>query len=451
MNNLLTAERKFRIEEIFILALPAIIEMGLNTMLNLADTLMIGRIIGKEGLSAAGFANQIIFTFIYIFSSFNAGATAMIARSYGEKNYRRLNKILAQNISLNLIIGIIIFIISVTMSRSILNIYDFSEQVLSLGTTYLKTVSFSLPFLFFSFAAAAGLRGSGNTKTPMYITGTANLINIAGNYVLITGYSIFPEMGIAGAALSTTISRGIATVLYLWFIFKSNNKIRLSISNMKLSKKIIQPLWRFSYAAGLEQFSMQLSFFINGIIITQLQTTSEAAYRILINVEAISYMPAVGMAIATTTLVGKHLGEKNPEESLKTGFTAAIMGIIWGLFIGIIFFVIPVPIIKIFTTDAEVVATSIYTLHIAGINQAPLAFLIILCGALRGTGDTRGVMIITAIRLWLMFIPLSYYFTIVLAKGIVGTWYAEFICFIIFSIVAGRRFYKMKWAEIRMF
>src|SRR6056297_2430003 len=112
MKNLLTKERKFRIEEILILALPAIIEMGLNTMLNLADTLMIGRIIGKEGLSAAGFANQIIFTFIYIFSSFNAGATAMIARSYGEKNYRRLNKIMGQNLSLNTIIGIGVFFIT---------------------------------------------------------------------------------------------------------------------------------------------------------------------------------------------------------------------------------------------------------------------------------------------------------------------------------------------------
>src|SRR6056297_2228325 len=204
MKNLLTKERKFRIEEILILALPAIIEMGLNTMLNLADTLMIGRIIGKEGLSAAGFANQIIFTFIYIFSSFNAGATAIIARSYGEKNYQKLNKVMAQNISLNLIIGLIIFILSLTMARNILNIYDFSKQVLNLGTTYLRIISFSLPFMFFSFAVAAGLRGAGDTKTPMYITGAANILNIFGNYVLITGYSIFTEMGIAGAALSTT-------------------------------------------------------------------------------------------------------------------------------------------------------------------------------------------------------------------------------------------------------
>ncbi len=436
MISFITEKRKIRIEEILILALPAIIEMGLNTMLNLADTLMISRIIGKEGLSAAGFANQIIFTFIYIFSSFNAGATAIIARSYGEKNYQKLNKVMAQNISLNLIIGLIIFILSLTMARNILNIYDFSKQVLNLGTTYLRIISFSLPFMFFSFAVAAGLRGAGDTKTPMYITGAANILNIFGNYVLITGYSIFTEMGIAGAALSTTISRAIATILYFWVISHGKNNIKLRIPLMKLSKKIIQPLWRLSYAAGLEQFSMQLSFFINGIIISQLNTTSEAAYRILINIEAISYMPAIGMSIATATLVGKYIGEKNPGESLKTGFTAAGMGIIWGILIGIIFFTVPVSIIKIFTTDPGVIASSVHTLHIAGINQAPLAFLIILCGALRGSGDTKGVMVITAMRLWLMFIPLSYYFTIILAKGVAGTWYAELICFITFSIIA---------------
>ncbi len=445
------SKHRVKITEILILALPAIIEMALNTLLNLADTLMISRIIGKSGLSAAGFANQIIFTFIYIFSSFNAGATAMVARSYGERNYRRLNKIFAENITLNLIIGLIIFVFTLTMTRNILSFFDFSEQVFVLSTAYLKTISWSIPFMFFSFAVAAGLRGAGDTRTPMYITGTANILNIIGNYVLITGYGIFPEMGITGAALSTVISRGIGSAAYLCMILKGKSKIKLNLPEMKLTKKIIQPLWHFSYAAGLEQFSMQLSFFIIGIVISQLPTTSEAAYRILINVEAISYMPAIGMAIATATLTGKYLGEENPDESMKTGLMAAGMGIIWGLFIGVIFFIIPVPIIKIFTLETEVIAESVYTLHIAGINQAPLAFLIIICGALRGTGDTRGVMIINALRLWLVFLPLAYYFIIILDKGVAGAWFAELIAFTTFSIIAYRRFRKMKWAEITIF
>ncbi|HKL12687.1 MAG TPA: MATE family efflux transporter [Halanaerobiales bacterium] len=447
----LTENSKIRAKKIFILALPAILEMSLNTMLGVADTLMISRIIGKEGLAAVGFANQIFFTLIFIFSSFNAGATAMIARSYGEKNYQRLNKIMGQNLTLNTSIGVVVFFLTFIFAGNILSVYDITAQVKTLGVTYLKIVSFSQLFMFISFAMAASLRGAGDTKTPMYITGSANILNIIGNYVLMTGFGIFPEMGMAGAALSTTISRMLAAIAYIFVIFNVKQKLQLKVSNLKLSKEIIRPLWKFSYAAGLEQLSMQLAFFLNGIIVSMLSTTSEAAFRILINIESISFMPAIGTSIATATLVGKHLGEKNPRESLKTGFTAASMGVIWGLFMGMIFILFPTPIISIFTTESVVLDASLRTLRIAGINQAPLAFMIIMAGALRGTGDTKGVMIITAMRLWLLFVPLTYLFTILLNQGVTGVWYAEISSFVVFSFVIFKRFRAMEWTEIRMF
>ncbi|MGM0444918.1 MAG: MATE family efflux transporter [Bacillota bacterium] len=447
----LTNNSKIRAKNILILALPAILEMSLNTMLGVADTLMISRIIGKEALAAVGFANQIFFTLIFVFSSFNAGATAMIARSYGEKNYSRLNKIMGQNLSLNTLIGIGVFFITYSFAGNIMSVYDITPQVRSLGITYLKVVSFSQFFMFISFAMAASLRGAGDTKTPMFITGSANILNIIGNYVLMTGFWIFPNMGIAGAALSTTISRLLASIAYIIVVFNIKEKMQLRLQNLKLTKEILKPLWKFSYAAGLEQLSMQAAFFLNGIIISMLATTSEAAFRILINIESISFMPAIGTGIATATLVGKNLGENNPEESLKTGFTAAALGVFWGLFMGIIFILFPEPIIRIFTTETEVVEASIKTLRIAGFNQAPLAFMIIMAGALRGTGDTKGVMIITAMRLWLVFVPLTYLFTIYLNQGVTGVWYAEITSFVVFSIVIYKRFYAMEWTEIKMF
>src|SRR6056297_722230 len=447
----LTENSKIRAKKIFILALPAILEMSLNTMLGVADTLMISRIIGKEGLAAVGFANQIFFTLIFIFSSFNAGATAMIARSYGEKNYQRLNKVMGQNLTLNTSIGVVVFFLTFIFAGNILSVYDITPQVKSLGVTYLKIVAYSQLFMFISFAMAASLRGAGDTKTPMYITGSANILNIIGNYVLMTGFWIFPDMGIAGAALSTTISRILASIAYIFIVFNIKEKLQLKFENLKLTKEILQPLWNFSYAAGLEQLSMQLAFFLNGIIVSMLSTTSEAAFRILINIESISFMPAIGISIATATLVGKHLGEDDPQESLHTGFTAAVIGILWGIIMGIIFFIFTEPIIRIFTTETVVINASLKTLKIAGINQAPLAFMIIMGGALRGSGDTKGVMMITAMRLWLVFVPLTYLFTILLNQGVVGVWYAEITSFSIFSLVILKRFKEMEWAQIKMF
>lgn len=448
---MLGKERKDLIKSIYILAIPAIMEMALNTLVGLADTLMISRIIGKEGLAAVGFANQIIFTLIFIFSSFNAGATAMIARSYGEKNYKRLNKIAGQNLTLNFTIGIIVFLLSLFYARNILRVFDISEMVLGMGTSYLKYVSISQLFMFISFAGAASLRGAGDTRTPMYITGTANILNIIGNYLLMTGYGIFPELGITGAAVSTSIARGIAALLYLYILISGSKKVKLYLSNLTFSLHILKPLWRFSYAAGLEQLFMQLAFFTNGIIISQLDTVSEAAFRILINIESTSFMPAIGFSIATATLVGKNLGENDPHKALETGKTAAALGICWGVFMGLIFLLFPVPLLKIFTSERELIESATFTMRIAGFNQPLLAFMIILGGALRGSGDTRGVMLITALRLWTIFIPLTYLFVMYYQQGVVSVWYAEITSFLVFSIVIYRRFTAMEWARIEMF
>lgn len=447
----LTKNTYQRTKNIFLLALPAMLEMSLNTLVGMADTIMISRFIGKEALAAVGFANQIIFTLIFVFSAFNAGATAMVSRSYGEGNKKRMNKIMNENLTLNFILGIIITLFTFFFADKVLNVYDITAVVRNYGTTYLKYIAVGQLFMFISFASAASLRGAGDTKTPMYITGLANILNIIGNYVLITGFWFFPELGIAGAAISTAFARFIAAALYLSLFISRRGMLRLDPSWLKITSKIFNPLIKLSYAAGLEQFFMQLAFFVNGIFISQLDTTAEASFRILLNIESLSFMPAIGIAIAATTLVGKHLGEDNAEESLKSGLTAAVMGTLIGVLLSLLYFFFPVFALRIFTNETQVINYSVSILKIVALNQAFLAFVVIMTGALRGAGDTKGALYITIIRLWLLFVPLSYYFIVVSNYGVTGVWMAEITSLFVVALITTRRFLKMKWAEIEFF
>lgn len=447
----ITHKTKKRARTIFMLALPAMLEMSLNTMVGLADTIMISRFIGKEALAAVGFSNQIIFTLIFVFSSFNAGATAMVSRSYGEKNRMRMNKIMSENLTLNIILGLIVTFFTFFFAENILNVYDITDTVKNFGIIYLKYIASGQIFMFISFASAASLRGAGDTKTPMYITGSANILNIIGNYCLITGFWIFPQMGVAGAALSTAFARFFAAFLYVFLLLKSNGKLKLKLVWMKISRTVLKPLLKLSYAAAVEQFFMQVAFFINGIFISSLNTTSEASFRILLNIESISFMPTIGIAIAATTLVGKHLGENNADESLKNGLTAAFLGTLLGSSIALIYFIFPGFSLSLFTNEAEVIKSSIKTLRLVAFNQIFLAFVVIMTGSLRGAGDTKGAMYITVMRLWLVFIPLSYIFVVKNNFGVAGVWMAETASFLIFSIIVFKRFINMKWAEIKIF
>jgi putative MATE family efflux protein len=444
----LVKKNKALILSVLSVSIPAITEMSLNTLVGIADTLMISYIIGKEGLAAAGYANQIIFTIILVFSSFNIGATAMISRSYGEKNYLRLNQVLGQNLSLNIIIGIAMTIFSLSLGHRMMTIFETSHTVLEMSVSYFYIVSYSLVFMFISFAAGASLRGVSDTTTPMLVTGITNLLNIAGNYVLMTGFWIFPEMGIDGAALSTTVSRGIGTVLYIIVLLKGSHHLQLFFTNLKMSLEIIKPLWRLSYTAAIEQFLLQISFVVISIFVSYLDTTAEAAFRILLNIESLSFMPALGFSIAAASLVGKALGEQNQDKALHTGYIACGLGILWGICIGAIFVVFPAFIIRIFTSDIDIIKESIAAMIIAGIDQPFLAFMVIISGALRGAGDTKTVMVYNSLRLWLMFVPLSYIFIVYLNLGVKSIWIAEISAFLVFSMIMLKRFQSMKWAEI---
>lgn len=459
-------KRRTLLFAILSMSLPAIIEMALNTLLGLADTIMIGRFIGSDALSGVGFANQIVFTLIFVFSSFNTGGVAMVSRALGEKNYDKLKRIAEQCVNLNLVISLVVALPAFIFRESLLSIFDMTPEVMNSSVLYFSILIISFIPMFLSFSFAAVLRGSGNTMTPMVFTGIANIINIIGNYVLILGIGPFPEMGIAGAAVATTGSRFLALFLYSWYLYIRRSPIRLKIKFF-FDKHIVRSLWKISLPGAVEQALMQLSFVMLGVIISSLDTTAEAAFRILVQVESVSFMPAVGMSIAAATLVGKSLGEKNIEKGLDVGYLSSIMAILWGIFVGALFLLFPESILKLFIKETAVIAVGITAIPLMAINQMALNFTIVMSGALRGAGDTRNIMIITVARLWLVFVPFSWFFimdwnkpgedawyteilSFIGGKGVAGVWYAEMLSFLIFSLVVFFRFRGKKWAGIKI-
>lgn len=441
--------KKALIMAILAMAAPAIIEMGLNTILGVADMIMIGQLIGSGAIASVGFSNQIMYFLIFTFSAFNTGAVAMISRAYGEKDLDKMKRVAEQNVVLNLIIGICVTGLAFVFRMQIFAIYDIEPEILTGALSYFNYILVGFVPMFLSFAFASILRGSGDTKTPMWITGFANLINIVGNYVLITGWGIFPELGIAGAAISTSFSRTVATFMYIYVLYLKQSDIKLKVKWI-FDKHILEPLFRISLPGGIEQFFMQLSFVVVGVFIAKLDTDSEALFRILIQIESLSFMPAVGISIAVATLVGKSLGEKDIDKASEVGKTASILGILWGVLVGIIFVVVPLPLLYAFTTDQTVIAIGIPVMLYMAFNQPGLNYMIVMGGALRGAGDTYKLMIYTMVRLWGLFVPLSYLFILTLEQGVAGLWQAEILSILATAIIIFKRFHSREWALLNI-
>lgn len=441
--------KKALIMAILAMAAPAIIEMGLNTILGVADMIMIGQMIGSGAIASVGFSNQIMYFLIFTFSAFNTGAVAMISRAHGEKDLDKMKRIAEQNVVLNLIMGLAVMTLAFLFRTEIFRIYDIEPKVFDDALIYFDYILIGFVPMFLSFAFASILRGSGDTKTPMWITGFANLLNIVGNYVLISGWSIFPEMGIGGAALSTSLSRIAALCIYIYVLYVKNTDIKLK-AKWFIDKHILSPLFRISLPGGIEQFFMQLSFLVVGVFISQLDTNSESLFRILIQIESLSFMPAVGISIAAATLVGKSLGEKDIQKASEIGATSSILGILWGIFVGIIFVVVPLPLLYAFTTDQIVISLGIPVMIYMALNQPGLNYMIVMGGALRGAGDTYKLMIYTMVRLWGLFVPLSYLFILILEQGVAGLWQAEIVSILATAFIIFRRFHSRKWALLTL-
>lgn len=437
------------IKSIFLLSLPAILEMALHTMLGVADTIMISRLINTSALSGAGYANQIFFMIIFIFSSFNIGAIAMISRAYGEKNHHRVNLVANQNTLLNIILGVIIATISYLAYPYIFAIYEITQEVLTYAVDYYIIITWGLPFMFISFAISGNLRGIGDTRTPMLVVAFTNVLNIFLNYVLITGIWFFPEMGIKGAALATSLSRLLGALALIVILITSKKLLRLNFKAMKLTREIFSRLLNLSLPGAVEQLFMQTSFVTVGVIISKLSTLEEAAFRILLSIESISFMPAVGISIATATLVGQALGEKDIPKALNTSYIAATMALAWGVFIGMILILFPEGILLLFTPEIPLIELSIGAMIAAGINQPFLNPAIVLTGALRGAGDTKTVLKLVTLRLWLLFIPLTHVFVIYFGLGIKSMWIAETLSFLLFMPVLLSRLRGLEWTKIQ--
>ncbi len=440
--------KKSIILNILILALPAIIEMSLNTAVGIADSLMISHMVGSDALAGVGFANSIFFPLIFIFSSFNTGATALISRNYGRKDFLTMNKIGSQTLLLNTIISTIIMTLSLIFSKQIFSIYDTTPTVSAIIQVYFPIVAYSLPAMFLAFSFAAILRGAGDTLSPMIITGIANIINVVGNYVLIKGIWIFPQMGVAGAALATSISRIVASIIYIIICFGYHHRIQLKLQYMKFERHIISPLFKISSASGMEQTIMQSSIIALSMIVSQMNTATEAVYRVLINIESLSFMPAVGISIATATLVGKSIGEDDIEKATEVGTISYSLAILWGIILGSIFFIFKHQLLLLFTSDILVINAGLLTMNLLAINQPLLNFIITISGALRGAGDTKSVMLIAFMRYWFIFVPFSYLFSLVLQFGIAGIWSAEILSYSVFNAFLWKRFKSQQWAKL---
>ena len=438
-------ENRSEIFSIFTIASPTIIYMFVQTLLGFFDLMMVGRL-GPEAIAAVGLGTAPVMTIIPVFFAISVGTTALVSRAFGAKNYYETREGMSQSLILGIPAAVIVTLLFIIFGKNILLLIG-KNQPIENALSYLKIVSLGMPFLCFNIIFSYGFRAINKAKIPMINNSISIFANIILNYLFI--FTL--DLGVAGAAMATTISRGVVTCIFVFLIiYKKNYCISLTKKDFVLNKEICRRLLKVGLPSAGEQGIFRVGMLIFEAMVINLGTLEYAAHKIALTAESFSFNLGLGFSVAGTALVGQHLGAKKYLDAKRTGYLNMALAIFVMTTFGFIFMLFPKFVISLFTKDTAIVPMASSALRIVSVAQPILAVSMVLSGALRGAGDTKAVLYIISIGVFLVRLPLTYIFLYILHFGLNGAWIVMIIDLTYRGFACLYRFRQGKWRYIEV-
>lgn len=441
--------------EIISLAWPSITEQILEMTVGMVSTIFMGRI-GTYAVAAIGMINMLMGFLQTIFSGLSIGTTVIIARVTGEGKKEDAKRTLVQSGYMAIVVGVLLAVFGRVFSRQLLGVFfgGAEREVFDAGIGYFKIVLINLPFLVLDIIVSGAMRGAGDTKTPMYITGGVNILNIALNTALIFGVPALhiPAFGIVGSAMAVTASRIIGVTIRVLVLYNFKGlKLNMSLKDdYTMRPEMMKRIIKIGVPGFIEQVVMQGGFLVLQIIIVTLGTVSMAAYQIGLNINALAFFPVFGFAIANTTLVGQSLGERNYKKAETYAYEGLKITMIVAFVIGILMVIFSKYLAGWYSNDPLVIKESIGIVFTFGLIEPLLAVLNLCSATLKAAGDINYVMITSFAGLWTFRVILSYLLIRWLGIGLYAVMIGIFFDFSVRSVMYLVRMNRGKWKYLKV-
>ena len=433
------------------LALPAVAENLLVTMVFIVNTLLIGRLKDPAALAAVSLGGLFLNVANQLFSAVSVATTALVAHAWGAEDYERARRIAAQSVIIAVVFALVTTLILWPLATPLLELMGASERAVELGTTYMHVILFTSLLGFPMLVLNGIMRGAGDTQTPMAITLIMNIWNVLVAAALVFGAGPVPALGLTGAAVGTASARLMGGILALGLIMGGHRFLRVRLRDiLQIDRQLIAHIVRLSLPGAGDSVLTRLGFILFMRIVSALGEVPLAAHQIAINVESLSFMPGHGLSVASTTLVGQSLGAEEPdlaEQSIRTAmrFSLAVMGTV-----GVIFAVFGPSLAALFGSTPDVLLLAGSAVRIGALEQLPIAVLMVISGSLRGAGDMRTPMYATLVGTLLFRVPIVYVFAIVFGWGLNGVWLGTAADWTARAALIYVLFRRGAWKQIRL-
>ena len=406
------------------LALPITLQSFITSSLNLVDNLMIGKL-GEEAIAAVGLANQYFFIFTLCLSGINAGASVFMSQYWGKKDVKSIKKVLGLDLSIGFIASIVFGGAALIFAESIMGVLSRDIMVIELGSQYLRIIGITFIFTNFNQGFSSALRSSEQPKTPMYASLIGVICNAFLNWVFIFGNLGAKPMGVAGAALATSIARALEIAYIIYMIYVKNNIVASKIKELfAFDFSFVKTYFNTSISVIANELLWSLGMTAFSIAYAQIGTSAVATMQIATTLNNMFMVLCIGLASAAAIMVGNKIGanEENVavDYSHKIGKVAPALGLI----IGISVWVLAPAIVRPFNVEAETFKATVTVLRIMALICPIRSYnVVMIVGIFRGGGDTLYSTLVQLGTIWFYAVPMAFIGAIVLSLPVTAVYF----------------------------
>lgn len=429
---------------VLLLAIPMVLEMSMESLFAVVDIFFVSKM-GSDAVATVGLTESMLSLVYALAMGLSAGATAIVARKIGEKDLDGAATAAGQVILLSLLGATVLGSVGVIVSSHLLAAMGATPGIVATGTGYTAVMLGGSVTIFLLFVINAIFRSAGAAAVAMRALWLANGLNIVLAPCFIFGLGPFPRMGVVGAAVATTVSRGVGVGYQVLMLERGRGRLAIRMRHLKPRPKVIVELLKLSSTASLQVLIETASWLGLVRILSSFGSHALAAYTIAMRIAIFALLPSWGLANAAATLVGQNLGAAQPERAERSVRTIARYNVFFLGTIGFVCAVTAAVVVRLFTDDADVAAYAEDCLRIVALGFIVFAYGMVMLQAFNGAGDTVTPVLVNVACFWFVKIPIAYALASGLGLGPRGVFFAITIAYSAQSLVSWALFRRGRW------
>ncbi len=435
-----------------LLAVPMVLETMLESLFAVVDVFFVARAgLGADGIATVGLTESMMALIYSAAIGLGIGATALVARRIGEKKPDEAAHTAAQAIGLGILVSIPISIVGITFAPQLLGLLGASDAVRREGANYTRIMLGGNVVVLLLFLINAVFRGAGDAAIAMRSLWLASACNMILGPLFIFGVGPFPRLGVTGAAVGTTIGRGIGVIYQFTQLARRDGRIVIRRPHVTLDPPLMGQVLKLS-GAGIFQILIGTTSWVGLVrVIATFGSNVIAGYTVAFRVVIFALLPSWGLSNAAATLVGQNLGAGKPERAEKSVWMAGFYNMLVLGAVGLVFVLAARPIIGFFThQDPAIMLWGVPCLRIVSAGFVFYAYGMVLSNAFNGAGDTWTPTWLNLFCFWLFEVPLAWFLSRRTTLGPTGVFLSIALSFSIFAVASAWMFRKGKWKQKRV-